>query len=382
MNEHPRDRSASDEARARAAGRRSSTTCGTPAEKHHLTFGPDPATHNHCTLGGMIGNNSCGVHALMAGQDASDNIDELESSPTTALRMRVGADQRRTSWSAIIREGGRRGEIYARLKRLRDRYADADPRAATRRSRAASPATTSTTLLPENGFNVARALVGTRGHLRRSCSRRSVRLVHSPPHRVAAACSAIRDIYEAADHVPEVLDVQADRAAKGIDDLLIDDMKAKGSTRATSRCSRRATGGCSSSSAARRRTRPTTKAHEADGDAEEAQRSRPSMKLYDDPRAGEAGLGGPRVGPRRDRVRPRQAATRGRVGGLGGRAGAARRLPARPPQAARQVRLRRRRSTATSARAASTRASTSIWRRAEGIAKFRSFLDEAADLVV
>src|SRR6185437_7998000 len=34
------------------------------AERYNLTFGPDPATHNHCTLGGMIGNNSCGVHSL------------------------------------------------------------------------------------------------------------------------------------------------------------------------------------------------------------------------------------------------------------------------------------------------------------------------------
>ncbi|MGC1646544.1 MAG: FAD-binding oxidoreductase, partial [Candidatus Sulfotelmatobacter sp.] len=37
------------------------------AEKHHLTFAPDPATHDRCTLGGMIGNNSCGVHSVMAG---------------------------------------------------------------------------------------------------------------------------------------------------------------------------------------------------------------------------------------------------------------------------------------------------------------------------
>src|SRR5436309_512759 len=36
------------------------------AKAHDLTFGPDPATHNHCTLGGMLGNNSCGVHAVMA----------------------------------------------------------------------------------------------------------------------------------------------------------------------------------------------------------------------------------------------------------------------------------------------------------------------------
>ena len=47
------------------------------AEEHHLTFGPDPATHSHCTLGGMIGNNSCGVHSVMAGKTV-DNVDQLE----------------------------------------------------------------------------------------------------------------------------------------------------------------------------------------------------------------------------------------------------------------------------------------------------------------
>jgi FAD/FMN-containing dehydrogenase len=40
------------------------------AEQHHLTFGPDPSTHDHNTLGGMMGNNSCGVHSVMAGRTA------------------------------------------------------------------------------------------------------------------------------------------------------------------------------------------------------------------------------------------------------------------------------------------------------------------------
>src|SRR5262245_34550930 len=47
------------------------------AEKHRLTFGPDPATHSRCTLGGMIGNNSCGAHSVMAGKTA-ENIERLE----------------------------------------------------------------------------------------------------------------------------------------------------------------------------------------------------------------------------------------------------------------------------------------------------------------
>src|SRR5690242_7364047 len=46
------------------------------AETHHLTFGPDPSTHSRCTLGGMIGNNSCGTHSLLAGKTV-DNVEEL-----------------------------------------------------------------------------------------------------------------------------------------------------------------------------------------------------------------------------------------------------------------------------------------------------------------
>lgn len=74
------------------------------AERHKLTFGPDPAIHDHCTLGGMIGNDSCGVHSVMAGKTV-DNIQELEILTYDGLRTRVG----RTSdeeLETIIRSGG------------------------------------------------------------------------------------------------------------------------------------------------------------------------------------------------------------------------------------------------------------------------------------
>src|SRR5262249_55220739 len=58
-------------------------------EEHHLTFAPDPATHKYCTLGGMIGNNSCGVHSVMGGRTA-DNIEELEILTYDGIQMRVG----------------------------------------------------------------------------------------------------------------------------------------------------------------------------------------------------------------------------------------------------------------------------------------------------
>ncbi len=60
------------------------------AERHGLTFGPDPATHDRCTLGGMIGNNSCGPHSIMAGK-TDDNVEELEVLTYRGDRFRVGA---------------------------------------------------------------------------------------------------------------------------------------------------------------------------------------------------------------------------------------------------------------------------------------------------
>src|SRR5207248_9076557 len=92
------------------------------AEKHRLTFGPDPATHTHCTIGGMIGNNSCGVHALMAGKTV-DNIDELDILTYDGVRLRVGPTSEE-QLREIIGRGGRRGGIYAGLKDIRDLYGD------------------------------------------------------------------------------------------------------------------------------------------------------------------------------------------------------------------------------------------------------------------
>jgi len=88
------------------------------ANRHGLTFAPDPATHNHCTLGGMIGNNSCGVHSVMGGK-TDDNIHELDILTYDGVRMRVG----KTGAEELdrhIHNGGRRGEIYSRLRALRE----------------------------------------------------------------------------------------------------------------------------------------------------------------------------------------------------------------------------------------------------------------------
>src|SRR6202795_138808 len=92
------------------------------AEKHHLTFAPDPATHDRCTLGGMIGNNSCGVHSIMAGK-TDDNIESLEVLTYGGPRMHVGATSA-DDFDRFIREGGRRAEIYTGLKSIAERYGE------------------------------------------------------------------------------------------------------------------------------------------------------------------------------------------------------------------------------------------------------------------
>ena len=123
------------------------------AERHGLTFAPDPSTHTHNTLGGMIGNNSCGVHSLMGlgtGR-TSDQVHELDILLYDGTRMTVGATSER-ALEHIIQAGGRQGEIYARLRDLRDRYADEIRRRYPKDLRAAFRDTTLTTCCRRTAF--------------------------------------------------------------------------------------------------------------------------------------------------------------------------------------------------------------------------------------
>jgi len=170
------------------------------AEKYGLTFAPDPSTHNRCTLGGMIGNNSSGTHSLMGGK-VQDNIEELRVLLYDGTILTVGATSSE-ELARVIRENGRRGQIYSGLLRLRDRYG-----AFARDRFAKIPRRVSgynfDELLPETSFNVARALVGSEG----TCVivlDAKVRLVHSPPYK-SLVCLGCKDVFVAADSVPDIL---------------------------------------------------------------------------------------------------------------------------------------------------------------------------------
>ena len=192
------------------------------AERHGLTFAPDPATHSRCTLGGMIGNNSCGPHSVMAGKTV-ENIEALEVLAYDGTRFWCGPTTE-PELEAIVRRGGRQGEIYAALRSLRDRYADLIRSRFPGIKRRVSGYNLDQ-LLPENGFNVARSLVGSEG----TCAltlQALARLVKSPRSRVLLV-AGFPDVYAAGDAVPRVLAARP-IACEGLDEPIIGGLRSRG----------------------------------------------------------------------------------------------------------------------------------------------------------
>src|SRR5262245_31924959 len=178
----------------------------------------------------------------------------------------------------IIREGGRRGEIYTKLKALRDRYAYVIRRGFPDIPRRVSGYNLPW-LLPEHGFHVARALVGS------ECTcvtvlEATVRLVHSPPVR-SLLVLGFPDVYAAGDHIMEVLAHQP-IGLEGLDEVLVEDMKKKGLHPADLQLLPDGGGwllvefGGESKQEADERARGLMEAFKR-------QKQPPSMKLYDDP---------------------------------------------------------------------------------------------------
>ena len=195
---------------------------------HGLTYGPDPATHNHCTLGGMLGNNSCGIHSVMAefygpGSRTADHVHELEILTYDGLRMRVGPTTP-AELEHIIGQGGRKGAIYAQLKQLRDRHADA-----IRARYPAIPRRVSgfnlDELLPERGFNVARALVGSES----TCVtilEATLEIYPSLPCRTLVVLG-YDGLHLAGADIPRIRDFRP-VGLEGLDDRLMEDVRKTG----------------------------------------------------------------------------------------------------------------------------------------------------------
>ncbi|MCT9092264.1 FAD-binding protein [Streptomyces sp. ASQP_92] len=179
---------------------------------HRLKFGPKPSTHSHCALGGMIGNNSCGASAQAYGKTV-DNVRRLEVLTYDGVRMWVGPTTAE-EFEAIVAEGGRRADIYQGLRDIVDREL-----AEIRRGYPKIPRRVSgynlDSLLPENGFDLARALVGSEGTLV-TVLRAELDLVPVPPYD-AILVLGYPDICAAADDVPRLLEHSAPAQLEALD---------------------------------------------------------------------------------------------------------------------------------------------------------------------
>ena len=203
------------------------TICDTlrdAAKPYTLTWGPDPATHDHCTFGGMLGNNSCGVHAQMAGK-AAENVLSMDILLYDGTQMTVGS-MNDSELEQEIARGGRAGNIYAQIKSLRARYANLIRERYPRIPRRVSGYNLDHLLPGEDGrFNVARALVGSES----TCVtilEAKVQLIYSYPQRVLLVLG-YPSVYEAADHVPKILEHNP-IGFEGLDEILINNVQKKG----------------------------------------------------------------------------------------------------------------------------------------------------------
>src|SRR4051812_27701181 len=159
------------------------------AGAHGLMFGPKPATHDHCTLGGMIGNNSCGATAQAYGK-TSDNVLELEVLTYEGQRLWVGPTSD-AAYARLLDGDEEAGALYAQLMALRDDYAD-EVRARYPDIPRRVSGYNLDSLLPENGFDLARALVGSESTLVTVLHAR-LRLVPAPRARTTVVLG-YRDI--------------------------------------------------------------------------------------------------------------------------------------------------------------------------------------------
>ncbi len=191
-----------------------------------LVFPPDPSTHEWCTIGGNVGNNSCGVHSVQAqchghGPRTCDNVQALDILTYDGVRMTLKDGYREEEIDAILAAGGRQGEIFDRLRRLRDAYAE--------RIRQAYPQVEHMPrrvsgynlddLLPERGFNLASALCGTEGTCM-TVLHATLKLTENVSHRTLVVVG-FDSVEEAGDHVPLIVETRP-IALEAIDKRLLE----------------------------------------------------------------------------------------------------------------------------------------------------------------
>jgi FAD/FMN-containing dehydrogenase/Fe-S oxidoreductase len=199
--------------------------------RYNMIFGPDPSTHSRCVIGGNIGNNSCGIHSVQSqlygpGPRTSDNTHALEIVTYDGARFWVGNDEE-SRLDDIIAAGGRKGEIYAALRDLRDKYSNqirAGFQPVTEVPRRVSGYNLDE-LLPERGFNVARALVGTES----TCATVLQAVLMLTPALLQRTLVVVgfSKLADAAEHCAEIIERWRPIGLEALDEELIQEQAAQ-----------------------------------------------------------------------------------------------------------------------------------------------------------
>ena len=182
---------------------------------YDLMWGPKPATHSHCTFGGMIGNNSCGSTAQRYGK-AGDNITRLEILTYAGVRAWVGTTSD-DEYARILERNDSLSELYRGLHEIVDEYAD-DIRGGFPHIPRRVSGYNLDALLPENGFDVARALVGSESTLV-TILRAELILVPTIPAKTVAVFG-FPTVFDAADAAPAAAPF-GPVSVEGLDDEVI-----------------------------------------------------------------------------------------------------------------------------------------------------------------
>src|SRR5208282_4481830 len=192
-------------------------------ESHGLFFAPDPSTKDRCTIGGMVGNNSCGAHSAAYGKTV-DNLVALQAILYDGTKLNLRGTMTDDAIQATATQQGREAQLIRTLAALRDRTAESVRAHYPKIPRRVSGYNLDE-LLPERGFNPARALVGSEG----TCAvtlRATLRLVPRPKS-VTLAVLGFDDVYVAADQTPWILEHRPE-ALEGFDHNLPDFARTKG----------------------------------------------------------------------------------------------------------------------------------------------------------
>jgi FAD/FMN-containing dehydrogenase/Fe-S oxidoreductase len=190
--------------------------------EHGLRFGPEPATHQNCTLGGMIGNNSCGATAQRTGK-VVDNVAGLDVLLYDGTRFTC-TETDDEEYAAIERRGDRQAHVHRSLRRLRDANAELIRERFPDIPRRVSGYNLDS-LLPEQGFDLAGFLVGSESTLV-TVLRAELELVPVVRARTLVVMG-FKDIATAADAVPTIVEHEP-IALEGVDHYLIHDEQLKG----------------------------------------------------------------------------------------------------------------------------------------------------------